>query len=170
MEENKFASELLGEIKRQSRRWFIAFILMVVLEIVTVAWFTLPTEETTKQVTVDGDEYGNANYFDNNEIGGDLNNGESSRKDSNEKETVIEQTQSSEEEQTALKRLQISDFVEWELEMFRRECNFTEEEMTFFNLRAKDIPIETIAEKMNVSVGKANKLSSKVKKKIIKVL
>ena len=98
MEENKFASELLGEIKRQSRRWFIAFILMVVLEIVTVAWFTLPTEETTKQVTVDGDEYGNANYFDNNEIGGDLNNGESSRKDSNEKETVIEQTQSSEEE------------------------------------------------------------------------
>ena len=69
-----------------------------------------------------------------------------------------------------MKRLQISDFVEWELEMFRRECNFTEEEMTFFNLRAKDIPIETIAEKMNVSVGKANKLSSKVKKKIIKVL
>lgn len=69
-----------------------------------------------------------------------------------------------------MKRLQICDFVEWELEMFRKECNFTEEELDFFNLRAKNIPIETIAELMNVSVGKANKLSSKVKKKIIKVL
>lgn len=98
MEEDKFASELLAEVKRQSRRWFIAFILMVGLEVVTVAWFTLPTEETTKQVTVDGDENGNANYFDSNEIGGDLNNGEGSRNDSDKEETVNKQTQNSKEE------------------------------------------------------------------------
>ena len=64
----------------------------------------------------------------------------------------------------------IADFVEWELDKFRRECNFTDEELFFFNRRAKNIPIEQIAEEMNISVGKANKLSSKVKKKIIKVI
>ena len=64
----------------------------------------------------------------------------------------------------------IADFVEWELDKFRKECNFTDEEMEMFNYRAKNIPLEVIAEKMNISVGKANKLSSKVKRKVIKVL
>ncbi len=64
----------------------------------------------------------------------------------------------------------ISDFVEWELQKFRDECNFTDEELEFFNYRAKNISIECIAEKMNISVGKANKLSRKVKNKIIRVL
>lgn len=64
----------------------------------------------------------------------------------------------------------ISDFVEWELSRFRNECNFTDEELFFFNRRAKNIPIEQIAEEMNISVGKANKLSAKVKRKIIKVV
>jgi len=64
----------------------------------------------------------------------------------------------------------IADFVEWELQKFRDECNFSDEELYFFNCRAKNIPIEQIAEEMNISVGKANKLSAKVKKKIIKVV
>ena len=64
----------------------------------------------------------------------------------------------------------ISDFVEWELELFRSRCNFSDEELEFFNYRAKNISIECIAEKMNISVGKANKLSRKVKDKIIRVL
>lgn len=64
----------------------------------------------------------------------------------------------------------ISDFVEWELEKFRHECNFTEEELEFFNYRAKNISIERIAEMMNVSIGKANTLSKKVKSKILKIL
>lgn len=63
----------------------------------------------------------------------------------------------------------ISDFVEWELDKFRNECNFTEEELDFFNYRAKNISIERIAEMMNVSIGKANKLSKKVKSKILKI-
>lgn len=66
--------------------------------------------------------------------------------------------------------MQICDFVEWELQKFRDECNFTDEELEFFNYRAKNISIEKIAELMNISVGKANKLSRKVKNKIIKVL
>lgn len=64
----------------------------------------------------------------------------------------------------------ISDFVEWELEKFRNECNFTEEELEFFNHRAKNIPIERIAEMMHISVGKANVLSKKVRRKIIKII
>lgn len=66
--------------------------------------------------------------------------------------------------------MQICDFVEWELAKFRRECNFTEEELEFFNYRAKNISIEKIAELMNISVGKANKLSRKVKDKMKRVL
>lgn len=66
--------------------------------------------------------------------------------------------------------MKINDFVEIELQKFRRECNFSDEELEFFNYRAKNIPIETIAERMNISVSKANKLSKKVKAKIIKVL
>ena len=66
--------------------------------------------------------------------------------------------------------MHINDFVEWELDKFRRECNFDEEQLEFFNYRAKNMSIEQIAELMNISVGKANKLSRKVKDKIIKVL
>lgn len=32
----------------------------------------------------------------------------------------------------------INDFVEFELQKFRDECNFSEEEMCYFNLRAKN--------------------------------
>lgn len=63
----------------------------------------------------------------------------------------------------------ISNFVEWELDKFRNECNFTNDELEFFNYRAKNISIERIAEMMNVSIGKANKLSKKVKSKILKI-
>lgn len=30
--------------------------------------------------------------------------------------------------------MKIYDFVEWELERFRKECNFSEEELEYFNL------------------------------------
>ena len=66
--------------------------------------------------------------------------------------------------------MQLSDLVEWELDLYRLQCNFTEEELSFFNYRAKNVTIEEIAERMNISVGKANKLSSKIKEKMSKVL
>jgi hypothetical protein len=69
-----------------------------------------------------------------------------------------------------MKRLVICDFVEPELNMFRDMCNFTDEEREFFEYRAKNESIEVIAEKMHISVGKANKLSRKVKDKILKIL
>ena len=66
--------------------------------------------------------------------------------------------------------MKIADFVEWELEKFRKECNFDSEELEFFNYRAQNISIERTAEKMNISVGKANTLSKKIKSKMIRVL
>lgn len=66
--------------------------------------------------------------------------------------------------------MKLCDYVEWELNIFREQCNFTQEELEMFNYKAKNIPLEQIAELMNMSVGKANKLSSKVNKKVIKVL
>ena len=64
----------------------------------------------------------------------------------------------------------IYDFVEWELQKFRDECNFTPDELMYFNLRAKGHSNQQIAIKMNVSEGKVSKLAKRVKTKILKVL
>lgn len=66
--------------------------------------------------------------------------------------------------------MQVHDFVERELEMFRQECNFTEDELEYFNLRAKGKSNVTIALTMNVSESKVSKLARKVKSKMLRVL
>lgn len=49
MQEETLATELLREIKQSAKRWFIAFLVMVGVELVTITGFlwyiTLPTEE-----------------------------------------------------------------------------------------------------------------------------
>lgn len=51
------ATELLHELKASAKRWFIAFCIMVVLEIATIAGFlwyiSLPVEEYTIEQTAD---------------------------------------------------------------------------------------------------------------------
>lgn len=64
----------------------------------------------------------------------------------------------------------IADFVEWELQMFRDKCNFTDDELFYFNLRAKDKSNVQIAFEMNVSESKVSKLARKVKSKMLRVL
>lgn len=64
----------------------------------------------------------------------------------------------------------IADFVEWELQMFRDKCNFTDDELMYFNLRAKDKSNVQIAFEMNVSESKVSKLARKVKSKMLRVL
>lgn len=66
--------------------------------------------------------------------------------------------------------MRIYDFVEKELEYFRKECNFSFEELEYFNLRAKHYTNQQIAIKMNVSEGKVSKLAKSVKTKILKVI
>ena len=71
------ASELLHELKATSKRWFIAFCIMVILELVTIIGFmwyiSLPVDESV--VSVENDS-GNANYV-GADMNGVINNGES---------------------------------------------------------------------------------------------
>ena len=64
----------------------------------------------------------------------------------------------------------ISDFTEPELDYFRNNCNFVNLEITIFEERAKGVPLEQIAEDINISYDYARQLSRKVNKKILKVL
>lgn len=66
--------------------------------------------------------------------------------------------------------MKIRDFVEWELQMFRDKCNFTEDELTYFNLRAKDKSNVQIAMEMNVSEAQVSKLARRVKDKMKRVI
>lgn len=66
--------------------------------------------------------------------------------------------------------MEIYDFVEWELQKFRDECNFTSEELEYFELRAKDKKNYQIAMEMNVSESKVYSLAKRVKRKIKKVV
>lgn len=66
--------------------------------------------------------------------------------------------------------MQIFDFVQWELDMFRDKCNFTPDEMEYFNLRASGMSNVQISMEMNVSESKVSKLARKVKSKMYRVL
>lgn len=67
------ATEILAELKASARRWFIAFLVMLGIEIATIGGFlwyiSLPADET---VSVENDE-GNANYV-GGDVVGDVNN------------------------------------------------------------------------------------------------
>lgn len=65
--------------------------------------------------------------------------------------------------------MKIYDFTVPELNYFRENCNFTAEELTLFEYRAKNIPLETCAEIMNISISTVNRISKRVNNKIIKV-
>jgi len=72
-ENTSLATELIRELKSTSKRWFIAFIVVLSLWFATIGGFiiylSLPVEETvTETVTQDADDNGNNNY-----VGGDNN-------------------------------------------------------------------------------------------------
>lgn len=70
MDNLDLATELLKEVKASAKRWFIAFCIMVGLELATIIGFmwyiTLPTEETMIEQEADDNSY-------NQVIGGDYN-------------------------------------------------------------------------------------------------
>ena len=74
MNDETLASELLRQVKMNAQRWFIAFIVMVCIEVATIAGFlwyiSLPIEEIAVE-----SESGNANYIGRN-MEGDIYNGE----------------------------------------------------------------------------------------------
>lgn len=74
MENENLATELLHEVRLQAKRWFIAFCIMVGVEVATIAGFmwyiSLPIDETEVVQTSDG------NSVNNSVVGGDYNGGE----------------------------------------------------------------------------------------------
>lgn len=66
--------------------------------------------------------------------------------------------------------MQLYDFTVPELDRMRELCNFTEQEMEYFNLRSKGKPNTQIAMTMNVSESQVSKLARKVKSKIKRIL
>lgn len=66
--------------------------------------------------------------------------------------------------------MQIRDFTIPELNKFRNLCNFTEDEMKYFNLKSKDYSNVRIANEMNVSEAQVSKLAKRVKSKMKRIL
>lgn len=66
--------------------------------------------------------------------------------------------------------MKLRDFTKPELDKFRELCNFTDEEMEYFNLKAKNKGNVQIAFEMNVSAAQVSKLAARVKSKIIRVI
>lgn len=64
----------------------------------------------------------------------------------------------------------ISDFTKPELDFYRLNCNFVGNEKHVFELRSQGIPLEEIAEILDMSVEGIKKVSRKVNTKILKVL
>ena len=67
MENSSLALEMLKEVKAQSKRWFISFIIVLMLWFATIGVFIW--------YIIDGGENGVATYLENSESG-DINYGE----------------------------------------------------------------------------------------------
>ena len=74
MDDEKLALDLLHELKSSCRRWFIAFIIAIVMLFATnLAWlyaWNLPTD--SESTTISSDDNSNANYINGQ---GDITNG-----------------------------------------------------------------------------------------------
>lgn len=64
--------------------------------------------------------------------------------------------------------MQIRDFTQSEADYLQAVCNFTKDENALFELRLKDVPLEDCAERMNISVPTAKRISQRVNAKISK--
>jgi len=66
--------------------------------------------------------------------------------------------------------LKIPDFTGYEIEYILKNANFTNQERRLFLLRNNEVSLEECAEIMHVSVATIYRISSKMKKKIIKII
>lgn len=66
--------------------------------------------------------------------------------------------------------MQLYDFTVPELNKLRELCNFDEQELEYFNLRARHKSNTFISIEMNVSEGQVSKLAKRVKDKIKRVI
>ena len=66
--------------------------------------------------------------------------------------------------------MKIADFTQPEIDYLKENCNFVNFEIPLFDMRSKGMTLEVIADKLNISIDYARKISQKVNRKIIKVL
>lgn len=66
--------------------------------------------------------------------------------------------------------MQLYDFTVPELNTFRELCNFSDDELEYFNLRVKHKSNTFIALEMSVSEAQVSKLARRVKDKIKRVI
>ena len=66
--------------------------------------------------------------------------------------------------------MKIADFTKPELDYFRENCNFVGVEKEVFEMRSHGVPLEEIAELVNMSVDGVKKVSRRINKKIIRIL
>lgn len=66
--------------------------------------------------------------------------------------------------------MKLRDFTKPELDKFRELCNFTNDELEYFNLRASDLSNIQIAFEMNVSEAQVSKLAKRVKSKMKRII
>lgn len=64
----------------------------------------------------------------------------------------------------------IKHYVKFQLDIFREQCNFTEEELQYFDMKAKDYMDVRIATALMISEGKVAKLSKSVRAKMKTVI
>ena len=62
--------------------------------------------------------------------------------------------------------MQIRDLTQSQIDYLEIVCNFTEDELTLFKLRAKNTPLEQCAEIMNRGIDSTKQLSRKVMDKV----
>lgn len=72
MEDNTLAMELLHQLKSSMRKWFIAFIIVLIMFFASnIAWlyaWNLPTESTTTTYDADSEDNRNAIINDEGEV------------------------------------------------------------------------------------------------------
>ena len=101
MEDERLTSELLRMEKSNTKRWFVAFLIVLsMLFLETMAWlyyWNLPSEETTTQVEQENDN-GYNNYIGND---GDINNGKADDNNKNNEKKQATKEQKTKEQKAA---------------------------------------------------------------------
>lgn len=67
-------------------------------------------------------------------------------------------------------KVDFTDFLESEYEMFYNNCNFTDRQIEILNLRRKGKSIIEISLTTNISEATVNRELKKIKKKILRVI
>lgn len=66
--------------------------------------------------------------------------------------------------------MKIRDFTVPELNKFKELCNFTQDEMMYFDMRSKDKSNVQIAMAMSISEAQVSKLAKRVKDKMKRII